>query len=186
MDSSDIRSRLERLVLAQLRDEHDDVAITRKPLISQFTGHNYGDHDVPTDYLQAIEVAERLSGIACALMIDYADKPRGQGSSWAEIATAMTIDPDEVDDPAIEAFERVAPPDRYRWRADNYTTWTCVSCGQRVTDRGPYDGHPVDNESGHAEGCERHQRDICAYLGDNYDADDSGAGETSGPTRGWL
>ncbi|WP_040698894.1 hypothetical protein [Nocardia vinacea] len=191
MDSWDIRSRLERLVFTQLRDEYGDVAITREPLISQFTGHNFGDQDVPVDYLQAVEAAEQLSNIACGLVIDYADKARGQGRSWAEIATTLKIDPAGVDDAAIEAFERVAPPNRHSWRSDNYTSWTCTSCGQRVTDRGPWEGHPADNESGHAEDCERHQREIRAYLGDDYDVDDYQPGidfednDTTDYGRGW-
>jgi hypothetical protein len=33
--------------------------------------------------------------------------------------------------------------------------WTCQSCGENVSDRGPYNGHPEDEQSGHADGCER-------------------------------
>ncbi|WP_433756331.1 hypothetical protein [Nocardia sp. CA-135398] len=42
-------------------------------------------------------------------------------------------------------------------------SWTCTSCDERVTDRGPYEGHPADNETGHATDCPRHQREILAY-----------------------
>ncbi|MGY2061643.1 hypothetical protein ACW9HQ_42790, partial [Nocardia gipuzkoensis] len=133
MDGIDIRNRLQRIVFEQLRDEYGDTAVAKEPWISQFTGFNYGDLDVPANYVQALEVAERISRVASGLASDYADKARGQGRSWSEIATAFKIDPAEVDDPAVEAFERIAPPQR--WRSDNCTFWTCTSCQQRVTDR---------------------------------------------------
>ncbi|MBU3066433.1 hypothetical protein KO481_33540 [Nocardia sp. NEAU-G5] len=189
MDSWDIRSRLERLVFTQLRDEHGDAAITREPLISQFTGHNFGDHDVPVDYLQAVEVAENFIDIARGLVTEYVNKARGHGCSWVEIAATLKIDPDEVDDSAIEAFERVALLNGYSWRADAYTRWTCTSCGQRVNDRGPWNGHPADNESGHAEDCERHQREIRAYMLDATDVEDYEPGDNDttdyGRGGGW-
>ncbi|MEG8177464.1 hypothetical protein GZH49_02815 [Nocardia terpenica] len=161
MDVWGIRNRLERIVFAQLRDEYGDGAVAREPVISQFTGFNFGDKDAPADYVQAAEVAEQIGRIASGLVDDYVRKARGQGRTWAEIATVFEIDPAEVDDPAIEAFERIAPPERF---SDNHTSWTCTSCQQRVTDRGPWNPHPADNESGHGEGCERHQREINAFL----------------------
>lgn len=167
----EFRNRLEQLVITQLRDEHGDAAVVREPLISRFTGYNFGDQDVPADYLQAIEAAGKLSNAARGLMVGYADKARGQGRSWAEIADAFHIDSEQVSDPAVEAFERIAPPDESGWCRDNYTTWTCTSCQQRVTDRGPWNPHPADNESGHADGCERHDREIREYVSGRDDLD---------------
>ncbi|WP_433622750.1 hypothetical protein [Nocardia sp. CA-120079] len=151
---------MERVVLARIREEHGETAITQKPLISKLTGYNFGDQDVPTNYLQAIEAAERLASTARGMAGEYAREARGQGRTWAEIAGAFGIDSDDVVDPAVEAFQRIVPPDR--WGAES-TSWTCTSCDTRVTDRGPYEGHPADNETGHATDCTRHQREILAY-----------------------
>ncbi|QBS43576.1 hypothetical protein [Nocardia sp. CS682] len=162
MNAWELRRRLEKAVFARIRDEHGDTAITEEPYISRLTGYNYGDQDVPVDYLHAIEAADWVNRIAHSMTDEYACKARGQGHSWDDIADAFGIDRDEVSEPAVEAFQRVAPPERYGW-GDNNACWTCTSCNQRVTDRGPYEGNPADNETGHGEDCERHQREISAY-----------------------
>ncbi|MFC9438972.1 hypothetical protein [Nocardia sp. NPDC057030] len=166
------RDQLERVVFSHIRDDHGDNAMAKEPLISQFTGYNFGDREVPVNYLHAIEGAERLSRIAQGMVDDYARKARGQGRSWAEIADAFGIDRDEVSEPAVAAFERVAPPER--WTETN-AYWTCTSCEQRVTDRGPYDADPTGNETGHGQDCERHQREISAYVS-RFDRSDSDPG----------
>lgn len=33
--------------------------------------------------------------------------------------------------------------------------WHCYSCGHYISDHGPYEPHPADNEHGHTSGCER-------------------------------
>jgi hypothetical protein len=42
-------------------------------------------------------------------------------------------------------------------------SWTCASCGEWITDSGPYNGHPDDDERGHAEDCARHLAEAAAY-----------------------
>ncbi|WP_280442684.1 hypothetical protein [Nocardia brasiliensis] len=163
MDVWKARDQVDRIVLSRIRDEHGDTAISKESWISPSTGFNYGDRDVPANYLHAIEGADWLHRIAQGMASEYARKARGQGHTWAEIADAFSVDRDEVDEPAVEAFERISPPERWR---DNNTHWTCTSCEQRITDRGPYSANPADNETGHGEDCERHQREISAYRRD--------------------
>jgi len=74
----------------------------------------------------------------------------------------LPIDQDETNDPAADAFVWVAPRPSMRFDAVT-TSWECSSCGQRVTDRGPYNGYPEDDESGHGADCARHAEDVRAY-----------------------
>lgn len=157
------RDQIDRIVLTRIREERGDTGISREPWISRLTGFNYGDVDVPANYLHAIEAADWLQRVAHGMAAEYARKARGQGHSWDEIADAFGIDRDQVNEPAVEAFERVAPPQRWR---DNNAYWTCRSCDQHISDRGPYEANPADSETGHLESCQRHQREISVYQGD--------------------
>jgi hypothetical protein len=159
MDSSQTRHQLERVLFAKLRDEHGDTAIRREPFVSKTTGFNYGDRDVPADYLAAVEAANQLADHARGMAREYALRARSLGRSWREVAGAFGLDHDDIDDPAVAAFERVAGTD---W---NYpkTYWTCGSCEQRITDNGPYSANPDGTEEGHRGSCERHERDTRGY-----------------------
>lgn len=89
---------------------------------------------------------------------------RSQGTSWRAIGEALLYDREHVD-PAEMAFRRAAehfgPAD-----STDRAYWDCKGadgCGQWITDHGPYTGHPVDCESGHADGCARHAREVTAW-----------------------
>lgn len=168
MDFYDIRSRINRLVHEKLRADHGDTALTRESVISEFTGNHFGDREIPADYLRAIETANQIADTARFMGTEYAREARRHGRSWAEIADVLGIDADEVSDPAVAAYERVAGTG---W--SSITSWRCACCEQRVSDRGPWNPHPDDNETGHATDCERHHREITAYerLRDGYDRD---------------
>ncbi|WP_069167255.1 hypothetical protein [Nocardia altamirensis] len=168
MDYYAIRNRLNRIVHEKLRADHGDTAITREPVVSTFTGYNFGDREVAADPLQAIKEADRIADVARSIANDYATDARSHGRGWDEIADAFGITTGKSDDPAIEAYQRVAGEG---WSST--TSWRCACCAERVTDRGPWNPHPSDNESGHADDCARHQREISAYerRRDGYDQD---------------
>jgi hypothetical protein len=156
--TTDTRSAVEQLVRRVLVDEHGAGAITRRPISRTIDI----EVDRPADYNAGIAAARRIANAAEALMRDYAKRARGEGLSWQQIAPSLPIDLGDTDDPAAEAFVWVAP--RPSQRFDRITTsWECASCGQRITDQGPYNGHPADDEHGHAEGCARHAEDIRAW-----------------------
>jgi hypothetical protein len=96
---------------------------------------------------------------------EEAEKARGDGATWAEIADAAGIadDPEQDRSAAELAYEWVSP--RPSMRLDEVNVyWTCGTCGERVKDHGPLGGsHPSDQESGHTEECTRHAADIAAW-----------------------
>lgn len=121
-------------------------------------------HPQPADYAAGVAAARRVELRARSLVHDYATKARGDGVSWRDLVEPLGIhvEPDSYEDPAAAAFEKIAgePWQRFDTRT---VSWRCASCGERVTDKGPYNGHPDDDETGHAETCERHRAEIAAY-----------------------
>lgn len=121
------------------------------------------------DPLAGVRAAVLARNVAAGQMLDYAEAARGAGRTWDDIAHALGIDPERHDGPVGElAFgllveDRALPrhePDLWH---EPTARWTCTTCSQRVTDRGPYSAHPDDVESGHAPDCARHTADLAAY-----------------------
>ena len=149
---------IERAIHRILTEKHGPGAVTRRPLSVRYPV----EVDAPTDYRDAIKAARVASNVAQGLMREYARQARGHGLTWAEIAPSL-IEPDGDDygdDPALEAFRWVAPTPSQRFDPIN-CSWTCQTCGEFVTDRGPYEG-PWEDETGHAETCARHLADVAA------------------------
>ncbi len=117
---------------------------------------------------------EPLAGIGFALMLTdaarhqihrYIKRAREHGAGWREIGQALRLqhEAEERDgDLGEEAFEYAAGPPAQRYDR-LWFGWTCPSCQQRITDYGPYNGHPDDCESGHADGCQRRAAAVAAY-----------------------
>jgi hypothetical protein len=115
-----------------------------------------------------------LAGVRAALAVarmaqdqayKFAKALRGEGSSWATIADLLEIPWSEEYARQERAYELVAgvAPGTF---SDARVYWTCAGrggCGQYVTDHGPYNGYPVDNERGHADGCRRLAAENAAY-----------------------
>lgn len=153
--------KVERDIFRQLTDEHGPTAITNRPYKRFATGM---DVTGPADYLQGMKTALQVARTAENIARDWARDARGNGSSWTDVAEALgrMIPVPEGEDPAIEAFLWVAPAPSMRF--DQITTsWRCESCDKRVTDNGPYNSHPADNEAGHTDDCARHAADIAAW-----------------------
>ncbi len=124
--------------------------------------------------------AAPLAGIRAAVFVernaagrakDYARAARGEGHTWDEIGEAFGLGKlaeDAGQDLGEAAWAYLADgtlPQVDRgfssWR--DCVSWKCGACGQRVTDRGPFNGHPTDCESGHDEFCTRHRADLAAW-----------------------
>jgi hypothetical protein len=118
-----------------------------------------------------------LAGLQAALTVmrlaqdqayTFAKALRGEGSSWLEIADLLEVPWSDEYARTERAYELVAGPADHQRAvfADLRVYWTCGGpngCGKYITDRGPYNGHPVDNEDGHAEECRRLAAEMAAY-----------------------
>jgi hypothetical protein len=93
---------------------------------------------------------------------DYAKYARVEGASWQEIGEALRLAADEAGRSVAElAYEQiVGVPDLW---SQTSMYWSCPACGRNVTDRGPYDSHPLDNEHGHSEDCSRMAAAVAAW-----------------------
>jgi hypothetical protein len=126
--------------------------------------------------IATIRYAEPLAGIRAAVTLvntasrlrrEYIAAARQEGSDWAAIGDALglhgTADGERRTgyDLAVAAYEFAAgQPDLWRQPAFSYR---CGTCGEFITDRGPYESYPDDNESGHAADCSRHAAAIAAW-----------------------
>jgi hypothetical protein len=109
------------------------------------------------DGLGGIRAAAIAQSVVRSHLYEYAVQARGAGSTWRDIAEALGIGEDHGV-PAELAYElivegRAVPRTRGLWRPAAH--WTCGSCGKSINDGGPYDGAPVNNETGHDEACPR-------------------------------
>jgi hypothetical protein len=107
--------------------------------------------------LAVIAMAERRT-------YEYAVKLRSEGTSWAEIADLLGVPYSDSYVRREHTYELVRGPiPEYAGPFDEHNVyWECTGpggCGQYVTDRGPYESHPADNERGHAEDCRRARRE---------------------------
>jgi len=121
-----------------------------------------------------VTYAEPVAGIYAALVVQriaagtvetYVREARGEGVSWQVIGQALDLvaKAKEEGRPLGEfAYDFVAgePGDTRREVTLGYT---CGSCGQGVSDRGPYNSHPADNERGHAGECVRFNAEVSAF-----------------------
>ncbi|HJP80581.1 MAG TPA: hypothetical protein VJ914_40290 [Pseudonocardiaceae bacterium] len=111
-----------------------------------------------------IHAAILLRNRAVVELLDQVRAARGQGMSWERIAAIPGVleGGNAGESPAERAFYLVAPqePDSFR---PSYTTWCCATCDRSVTDRGPFEAHPANNESGHAEDCARLAAEVEQY-----------------------
>ncbi|MDN5854030.1 MAG: hypothetical protein L0K86_14520, partial [Actinomycetia bacterium] len=112
--------------------------------------------------LAGLRAAQLTRDVAIGEMRRYAEAARGDGRSWDDIAAASGIEPSEDGEPRDErAFRliiegRQLEDDEGRYRSSRpVARWTCGSCGQWISDRGPFESRPEDNEDGHSPECPR-------------------------------
>jgi hypothetical protein len=141
-------------------------------------GYKILTNTVLDDPLAAVRAARFVRGSAGAEISRYVDEARAAGKTWDEVAEALDIEPDEDNYSSraelayrhIVEREQLPVARRNNWSIhDPHTSWRCRSCKELVIDRGPFESHPDDRESGHAESCARHTAAVAAWqkeLGD--------------------
>jgi hypothetical protein len=155
----------------------------------------YGNRRQP-DPLTAVRAARTVRQEAVQLLGGHIDRARGAGHTWAELAGALglTEDAEREGIPVDEAAFHWATTGRIDgdgphqvWGDHPYRSWRCAACREWVHDRGPFNGNPDDDETGHAPGCARHTADLAAWRtrhgwdddGDDEDQDgDDGGGDS--------
>jgi hypothetical protein len=100
--------------------------------------------------LRAVELA------ALGEMRSEIPRARAAGMSWEQVGVALGLGDGRMTAGEL-AFDLACPQDS-KWARDHgqSITWQCGSCGARVKDIW------VDGENGHADGCERHARELAA------------------------
>lgn len=124
--------------------------------------------------LAGVRAALFVSRAATGQMREYAEQARGDGVSWRQLGEALALakDAERHDTPLDEAawlfvVEGIRPgqdPPPHRTGHPTSSRWTCNTCGERITDRGPFEGgHPDNREEGHTTSCTRHRAALAAY-----------------------
>jgi hypothetical protein len=93
---------------------------------------------------------------------------RGEGTPWREIADLLSIPWSDEYSRTERAYELALGPDPEGSSPFHQRNvyWHCrgpLGCGKYISDRGPYNGHPRDNEDGHADDCRRQVAEGEAY-----------------------
>ena len=121
------------------------------------------------DPLAGVRAALLARNVALAQMRSYAEQARGAGRSWDDVAEALGIEATEDDEPRDEQAYllviegRPLPVDEPSWLHRPTARWTCTSCGQRITDYGPFESHPDNAETGHTDSCTRRAAALATY-----------------------
>ena len=119
-----------------------------------------------------VRYAEPLAGIRAGIVVssaaqravrDYLARAREDGVPWLEIGRALGLETGvrEPYDVAVAAFERAAG-ESIRGLRPSFG-FTCGSCGQHISDLGPYEAAPDNTEEGHAEDCTQMAEAVRAY-----------------------
>lgn len=115
--------------------------------------------------LAGLQAALLVARLATAEAYKFAKGLRGEGTSWLELADLLDIPWSEEYVRRERAYELVAGPPGSTYSGRSLY-WTCGGpngCGKYVTDRGPYEHHPRDNETGHADDCRRAAAEVQAW-----------------------
>jgi hypothetical protein len=115
--------------------------------------------------LAGIQAAQVLTDSAARIRREYTQHARAEGTTWQQIGQPLGLDQGADGksgyDLGVAAFEHFeSGPDI--WNQSNFH-YHCASCGEWITDRGPYESHPEDNERGHAEDCARFAAELAAW-----------------------
>jgi hypothetical protein len=116
-----------------------------------------------------------LAGMRAALTVarmaqdqaySFAKDLRADGYSWTAIADLLEIPWSDSYVRTERAYEMVAASAGSSYSGSPRLYWRCGGlggCSEYVTDHGPYDGRPSNNETGHADGCVRLADEDAAY-----------------------
>jgi hypothetical protein len=123
--------------------------------------------------LAGIRAAQTVKRTADRVADEYVKHARAEGIGWRLIGEALGLAEDGQRTGyalAEAAYEHVVG-ERDVFRDPSFY-YTCPACDQGITDRGPYESHPEDNERGHDEGCTRLATDVAAWRAQR-DAEDA-------------
>lgn len=122
------------------------------------------------DPLAGARAALFVRNVGKSQVIEYARAARAAGRSWDEIGAALELPEREFTSRGeatflwlVEGCEPESDPDALPSFRTPATRWRCGTCEQPVTDHGPFESHPDDNEPGHALDCARHSGDVDAW-----------------------
>jgi hypothetical protein len=123
--------------------------------------------------IAGVRAAVLARDVASGCVREYALQARSAGHSWDAIAEALGME--QVEGPASRSerayLHLIEDRPLYTENPDPWAQpppaahWRCASCGQYVTDQGPFEASPENNEQGHAPGCVRHAAEMAAYRG---------------------
>lgn len=123
--------------------------------------------------MAGFNAARQVVALAEQEVHKYAVQLRGEGLSWRDLADLMEIPWSEEYSRPERTFELVAgPDDGSAWSRGPTVSWHCGGpdgCGERITDRGPYNGYPSDDQDGHDSRCHRLEAEINAYEREQAD-----------------
>jgi hypothetical protein len=150
--------RLQGLVLDLVREIHGDEAVERR---ARYDGDRFPEL-VPTP-LAGLWAADRLARRASREVASHARRAREAGHSWEQIGQALGIEPGEGRSVTEVAFERFAGTAASWSLRDPSFVWRCPACDRVISDRGPYEGHPDDNQPGHGKDCSRLATELAGW-----------------------
>jgi len=138
-------------------------------VVRPIPGLSKGYRDV--EPLAGLRAAVLARNVTTRQVRDYAEQARADGHSWDAVAEALGLG--QVEGPLTRGEQaylhlvehrllHTDDPDRRSGRSP-VAYWRCSACGQYVTDRGPFEAAPFNNEEGHAPECARHATEIAAY-----------------------
>ena len=141
-----------------LRLSGDPLTRIELPPSTQHTADLAGAHPLAT-----LEAAAELEQAAHDLVAEHIRLARQAGRTWYQIADALhlcALACANGESAADEAFDFAL---KYRSIADHHDiTWTCPACQQPITDHGPWDELP-EQEEGHTADCPRRTAELAAW-----------------------
>jgi len=112
-----------------------------------------------------IHAAGLASDLADGIRYSYVRKAREAGTTWQGIGEALGLDQGDDAKHGYElgtsAYEAIVGENDI-WHQPTLG-WTCPACSSLITDHGPYESHPEDNERGHADECTRLAAEVRAH-----------------------
>lgn len=147
------------MVLRLTGDPHGRVEL---PPVTQDTADLAGEHP-----LASLEAAAELEQAAHDLVAEHIRLAREAGRTWYQVADALhlhavaCVNKESARD---EAFSFALQYHSIAKRGD--IIWTCRACHQKITDHGPWDELPKQ-EDGHTADCPRRTAELAAWRAHN-------------------
>ncbi len=125
--------------------------------------------------LQGIQAARIVQRAADRVHDEYVRHARAEGIGWQQIGDAMGLAEGSRRGYvlAVAAYEQVTGASHLPAFQDPVFYYTCLACHEGITDRGPYESHPQDNEHGHAGHCPHLTAEVAAWQAIGTDSEPS-------------